>query len=405
MAPMFAATLAAAVVCATGFQSTGTNHVVRAPRRKPCAPRTAPVARRTTRGPRRKIPVVATGVSAPNEEREERTKLLARVGVLGCACVYGTNFASIKTLDHELAPALAASLRFGLAAVASLPILMKYQVKTLAAGSPERALVIGAGQVGFVNSIGYIAQSVGLQSVDASLSAFVCSLAVVVVPILDAVVLKKQTKASTWAGAALAALGVALLSFGDGGGDHAAAVVAAVAPAGPFAALAANPQFGLVATAVQPICFGFGFWRTEQLLSSKTATIAPLACAATQLTAVKAAADVWLLIVWCTNRESLPADGGKFFEELQKPNVLAAVLWTGLFTTFATVLIETVALSRISARESTLLFATEPLWGAAFAAATLGEHLSNLALAGGVCVLLACLAPAWVPEGQPIEDF
>ena len=77
--------------------------------------------------------------------------------------------------------------------------------------------------------------------------------------------------------------------------------------------------------------------------------------------------------------------------QLGAPSVLAAVAWTGLVATFATVLVETVALSKISAQESTVLFSTEPLWGASFAAATLGERLDASSFAGGALIIAACL--------------
>ena len=55
------------------------------------------------------------------------------------------------------------------------------------------------------------------------------------------------------------------------------------------------------------------------------------------------------------------------------------------------VLVETLALSKISARESTVLFSTEPIWGATFAALTLGERLDSSSYFGGALIIGACL--------------
>lgn len=301
-----------------------------------------------------------------------------RVAILSCAMVYGTNFAMVKSLDHVVAPSLSASLRFGLAATAATPILLK-QRQSL----QEHRLLSGAVEVGVVNAIGYVAQAVGLERVDASLSAFVCSLVVVVVPALDAFLLRRATPLSTWLGCCLAAVGVALLALDPN-------PMAGASPQ-PVTAVAA------LATGLQPFLFGYGFWRTEQLLSTalpqgdgrSTTVEVSLACAAAQLAAVKAAADIWLCadLVEGTIPHSIP----DICAQLNKPDVLPAVIWTGLVTTFATVLVETVALSKISAKETSLLFTTEPLWGAAFATFTLDEHLGAAATLGGLLIILACV--------------
>ena len=371
----------------------------------------------------------------------------ARLAILVCAAVYGTNFAAVKTLDVSMAPSLSASLRFGLASVAALPIVYdavrdRPFAEEDGATRMPRTLAWGAFEIGCVNALGYVCQSIGLETVDASFSAFVCSLAVVVVPLLDAVVLGKRTSRSTWVGAGLAALGVALLSL-DASGlslDMLSAPLGDVAPLVEAketgllieyssASLAGGgaPAAGLALTLVQPFCFGYGFWRTEQLLrqvgdaaacaesgacdgeildceTAQACAIsgfdlqrASLTCAALQLVAVKAAADIWLLsdvaLIPLTHGKcvGLPGSPAELVGQLSAPTVLAAVAWTGLVATFATVLVETVALSKISAQESTVLFSTEPLWGASFAALTLGERLDASSFAGGALILAACL--------------
>ncbi|KAJ8609691.1 hypothetical protein CTAYLR_009377 [Chrysophaeum taylorii] len=314
----------------------------------------------------------------------------ARLAILTCAAVYGTNFAMVKTLDRELAPSLSASLRFGLAAFASMPILMK---KT--ASLRQTSLLAGALEVGTVNALGYVSQAIGLQAVDASLSAFVCSLTVVVVPALDAIFLRRKTPRGTWLGVCLASVGVALLSF-----DSTMTDVARDAVGGRADAVA------VVCTAVQPLCFGYGFWRTEQLLAKSfdDTVDASLACAAAQLAAVKAAADIWLVADLFDGQPTLPASAHDVILAVTRPDVLAAVAWTGLVTTFATVVVETVALAKISARESCLLFTTEPLWGSAFATATLDEHLGTTATLGGILIVGACMLTVLTTSRAPDPD-
>jgi len=97
----------------------------------------------------------------------------ARLAILVCAAVYGTNFSAVKTLDAAVAPSLSASLRFGLASLAALPIVFD-ALRDRPEGDEipmPRALALGAAEIGCVNALGYICQSVGLETVHASLSA------------------------------------------------------------------------------------------------------------------------------------------------------------------------------------------------------------------------------------------
>ena len=323
------------------------------------------------------IPLAKLLARAPKRLQTYWARNWARLAILGCALTYGTNFAAVKQLDHSLPPSLSASLRFGLASMAAMTVL--WDVRDWDWESAElRSLQKVSIEVGAANALGYVSQSVGLQDVDASLSAFVCSLAVVVVPVLDAVVDRKATAARTWQAAALAAAGVALLSVNSMG--HSVD--------GPHGAV-----HGLLFTLVQPLAFGYGFYRTEKALAAVPGdldlTKASLACGAMQLLTVKAVADVWLLSdQWGAAADAFP-DALALLAE--PPAVFGAVVWTGLVTTFGTVLVETLALSEISAQESTVLFSTEPLWGAGFASLALGERLDEYSAAGGVMIVVACL--------------
>ena len=323
------------------------------------------------------IPLANLLARAPRQLQTYWARNWARLAILGCALTYGTNFAAVKQLDHSLPPSLSASLRFGLASMAALTVL--WDVRDWDWESDElRSLQKVSMEVGAANAMGYVSQSVGLQDVDASLSAFVCSLAVVVVPVLDAVVDRKRTTARTWQAAVLAAAGVAMLSMNSMG--HSVD--------GPHGAV-----HGLLFTLIQPLAFGYGFYRTEKALAAVPddldLTKASLACGAMQLLTVKAVADVWLLSdQWGAAADAFP-DALALLAE--PPAVFGAVVWTGLVTTFGTVLVETLALSEISAQESTVLFSTEPLWGAGFASLALGERLDEYSAAGGVMIVMACL--------------
>jgi drug/metabolite transporter (DMT)-like permease len=69
----------------------------------------------------------------------------------------------------------------------------------------------------------------------------------------------------------------------------------------------------------------------------------------------------------------------------------AAVLWTGVVTTAITSFGENMAMKKLSASESTIIYSTEPLWGTAFAALALHEQIGANTIVGAVLILSACL--------------
>lgn len=297
--------------------------------------------------------------------------MMARLVVLGVAAMYGTNFGSVKLLQDSMSPALAAGLRFAIAGAALAPVL----------GSVRKEVIVPSIEIGLLVAAGYFAQGLGLQTADASTAAFLCSLAVVVCPLLD-VLEGKKLSACSWASAGLAVAGAGVLELGG----------------------ASAPCAGDLWALLQPVMFGTAFWKTEQAMKKFPDQALPLT--AIQILTVAAAAASWALV----------DAGGSIDLEMVKGlvsdgHVMAALLWTGLGTTALTVVLETWALGQLSSAETTVLFSTEPLWGTAFAHALLGEHVGLNAYAGGALILAACAssflgsssAPpaADVPQQQP----
>ncbi len=102
-------------------------------------------------------------------------------------------------------------------------------------------------------AMGYLAQGIGLETSSSGHAAFLCSLSVVVCPILAAIEARLQPAAvrtpgpgvaGLWASVALALAGVGLLELGGGGA----------------------PGVGDLWLLVQPLGYGMGFHRTEAAL-------------------------------------------------------------------------------------------------------------------------------------------
>ena len=94
--------------------------------------------------------------------------------------MYGTNFSLVKILGDTMPEGISLTLRFSLAALVTLPWLFEENVNEMMSNKDVWMATWLGFEVGLWNSIGYVAQAVGLETTDASKSAFICSLAVVV---------------------------------------------------------------------------------------------------------------------------------------------------------------------------------------------------------------------------------
>jgi len=304
----------------------------------------------------------------------------ARLLLLLSAALYGTNFTFVKALDESMSVGISSTLRFGFAAVAMLPWLiapisdeLKLMAQVEGNEEPTKLSVALAGmEIGVLNSVGYISQAIGLKTTTASKSAFICSMAVVIVPILDYIwgkpLLRRQV-----VGAVLAAMGVYALEMRG----------------------TETLNSGDLMSLMQPIMFGLGFWRMEAAMEKYPTEAGRLA--ASQLLAVFLVSASYLTC-WSPVSGFSVSDACNALPSttevmawLHDPTILGALLWTGIVTTAFTIWMETLALKTLSAAETTVIFSTEPLFGAAFASVVAGESLGSCAAVGAAFIIGGCL--------------
>jgi len=296
----------------------------------------------------------------------------ARLLLIIAAALYGTNFTCVKLLDESVPVGISTTLRFALATLATLPWLVGPSEGTSLSNAKENqntaistslAAAFAGLEVGAWNSIGYISQAIGLESTEASKSAFICSLSVVIVPILDFLAGKKLLPREI-VGAAMAVAGVGVLELGG------SAVI--------------SMSSGDLVTLLQPLAFGVAFWRMEHAIKRFPQEAKRLTAA--QILAVFLSSAVYGQVL-SGDHASLT----QMMEWISNPSILGALFWTGCVTTALTLYMETLALETLSAGETTMIFATEPLWGAGFAALVAGEHLGFGTGVGAALILCGCL--------------
>mmetsp|Transcript_23052 Transcript_23052/g.49081 ORF Transcript_23052/g.49081 Transcript_23052/m.49081 type:complete len:411 (+) Transcript_23052:53-1285(+) len=288
--------------------------------------------------------------------------------VLGASAIYGTNFATVKLLDDAMPLSISASLRFGLASVGLsifVALTESRDVDTLVKKERRQAYVSGA-EVGLWHSVGYLAQAEALHKIAAGKIAFFSSLAVMVVPILDVMMLGRILQKIEIASVVLSCVGVGLLEIGPEGVEI---------------------STGDMLAFMQTIFFGIGYWRLESVAHAHPNDAVRVTVG--ELHAIAIASWVYAATEFSLGHVDVKYESFKTW--MRDPFIVGAILWTGLISTAFALFLETLTLKVLSATELTLLMTTTSLWAASFAYVTIGEVLSPTGLLGGLLILGGCV--------------
>jgi drug/metabolite transporter (DMT)-like permease len=136
------------------------------------------------------------------------------LALVGSAFFFGTTFVVVKDAVEKAGPVPFLAVRFLIGAALVVPFARRRPA--LGPGGVRAAVLCGLALLA-----GYVFQTVGLQYVSSSVSAFITYMLVLMVPLLSAAVLRRPPRAPTIAGIALAAGGLYLLNgarltFGEG---------------------------------------------------------------------------------------------------------------------------------------------------------------------------------------------
>jgi drug/metabolite transporter (DMT)-like permease len=128
------------------------------------------------------------------------------LALVAVTAVWGATFLVVHLVVQHGAPLLFVGLRFLAAGAISLVIFRRTLI-----GLTRRELGAGAA-IGMTIFGGYALQTVGLQTIPSSTSAFLTALYVPLVPLLQWAVFRRAPKLAAWAGVALAFTGLVLLA-------------------------------------------------------------------------------------------------------------------------------------------------------------------------------------------------
>ncbi|MEO7107481.1 MAG: DMT family transporter [Rhodoferax sp.] len=260
--------------------------------------------------------------------------------------VWGTTFPLLKMASSTLSGVEVSGIRFALAAVCMLPFMR---------GVPRRTWVDGA-VLGALALVSYVSQAYGMQFISSNRSAFLTSLAVLMVPVLGLFWGTKLT-ATTSLAALLACVGIGFMSWEGGSnliGDS-ATVVCAVA-------------YALYVIVLSQRSLGHN---SRQLT-------------ATQIVFMTAFSVVWIGCAGVGN------DALITLPSRIAPHVWA-LLYLGVVATAGMLLLQAIAQRHVPAEKAAVIYVMEPVFAALFSWLWLSEGLSVRATLGGALVVSAIL--------------
>ena len=264
--------------------------------------------------------------------------LLALVAV---TAVWGVTFVQVKDAV-ELYPLFAfLAVRFAIATATLVPFAWR-RVATLG-----RDGAVAGGLLGLLLALGYALQTAGLERTTVSATGFITGLYVVLTPVFALLLFRLRIGRGAWAGAALATVGLAMLSGVEAG-----------SPSGDVLVLACAAAFALQIALME---------RYAPRYDPLALTLVEMLAAAIGFTAVAVA----------VGQTEVP----------RGPTVWGALLVTGVFASALAFLVQSWAQRQTTATQTALVFALEPVFAGLFGYWLAGDRLGAIGWAGCVVIL------------------
>jgi len=268
--------------------------------------------------------------------------------LIGVTAIWGLTFPLIYAAVEHIDPDMFVLLRFALASIVLLPWIKKsFRLTT-------RSILIGGLILGLLNAGTYLFQTIGLQTVTPSRTAFITSIYVVLVPLLSPLFRLSKIKFIDIFSALLCLTGLYVLT---GGNIH------HISSGDLWVLLCA------LTTAVQIIVL--------QILTIKIRQ--------------------YLLLAFFQIFFTLPVTFviaiGKPLLGLTDPSVIIALLFCGVMATSLALFLQTKYQHYTSANEAALIYCLEPLFAVLFAWIIDGEKITAEIIFGGGIILTAMMLP------------
>lgn len=275
--------------------------------------------------------------------KERKIAVLANIGLLGTAVIWGFAFVVVKNSLDLIPPTWMLAFRFTIASVV-LGLIFIRKMMTIKKETVRQGVILGA----FL-FLSYLLQTIGCQYTTAGKNAFLTAIYVVIVPFLHWILNKIRPTSFHVTAAFMAIAGIGLLSLqGD-----------------------LTMNIGDVLT----IFCGFGYALHMIYIDRYTQSNDPVVLTVLQLGF--AAAFSWILA---------PVLDGGFPAGALEPGIIVGMLYLGLMSTMLAFLLQNVCQKYTTPNAASLFLSLESVFGVSFSTIFLGERMTPRMIFG--CALL-----------------
>ncbi|MEO8168916.1 MAG: DMT family transporter [bacterium] len=260
--------------------------------------------------------------------------------------IWASTFVAMKIGLRDMSPVFMTAIRFTIASVFFLALFWK-KIFPLSSEALTKGIILG-----FILFLGFIAQNIGLNYTTASKSAFITSLMVVFVPILQFAIEKRSPTFGNITGIITVVAGLWLLTSPEG----------------------SRFNFGDFLTFVTAIVFAFYIVYLD---------IASRVMSAIQLSFLQSAAAAVFSVIATLAFENY------FFNPTS--SVIIAVVYLTVFATVVTTFVQTKYQKDTTPTRAAIIFTIEPVWASIYAYFLLGETLGPLGMLGGGLIIAGVL--------------
>jgi drug/metabolite transporter (DMT)-like permease len=265
-------------------------------------------------------------------------------------------------------------------------------------------------EMGLWMFLGFCWQAIGLQYTTAQRSGFLLYLNVKLVPFLALLLYQREISVATWISALTAFTGTALLAYtassSSSDGESISSAAAAMTSSIPWSGQVLGDAYS-VAAAVASAMFILRLEKASQQVSAQGGGGAGLNAASLWVVTILAG-------VWTVATTSNDADGSIMQTVSQRLPELQSIVWQhpiellylgGVATALAN-WIQTKAQRDISAERASVIYAMDPVYGALFSYALLGETLNGVTgwVGAGLIALAAATNAFLDPTGSATTE-
>lgn len=380
---------------------------------------------------------------------------ISQLSVISSSCMLGSHYICTKVIQHHVEPSFLTFMRFFLGSIIFFPHLLT---------SPINSNILRGGiELGIYTALGYISDCLVLQYTTASKTAFLCGLGVILIPFLDKYIKKKpiyekEPPYNLYGPPLLTFIGLSFLvapinTFPNGDIISSYSSPSLLHPL--YYSITAI-KWKDIMLPIGPLLFAIATWRGEDIVNNYDKNVHhdismccqdidgidgatgkghgdgssnnnknTLSITAVTLVTASIISFLWYFIQTIYQILYLTAPSVSrrtltiyslysFLQQLVKtikrsfssvfaspnPFILPLVLYLGLIVTSVVNVVEQKALTTLSANEMTVLYSTEPLFGAAIAWYFLNEPFTFATIVAGACTIIACLWSSKVYDGM-----